>query len=404
MNVFKDTLDFADATKKGIDKFRKNKSVQVKKDLRSISSFAAKSIYYFPILCSKGVHPDTAGLMAKGLEIAYISFVRACFAMMPELVVEQGENVNMEEYLRRFHQNIGIDSSSGFGLKLECTNPYDEYQMFPNDILNEAAPTRKYGEEKKVLKVIESERNKLGTRHDDGLAQRSMRPNDTLKTYRDVDYKKYSHMGPSYVPLELQVRQKVKEGVSAAYRVEIPVGIKTQLHPLDPTQLMEQIMDTVGGKGLLHGLIRWSTGEMVSLRDLIFGISNLKKNVATRNTDVRRWFDALDRRKRLSSVSDPVLSKKLFLPNASVVVTNDEVEEIRREIGFSLLDARHAIKFMRENFLLSFCVIDDITETAFVLYDGHRNFEELPYSTIQRENMRQEQLSKAVMERLTKIT
>ena len=37
-------------------------------------------------------------------------------------------------------------------------------------------------------------------------------------------------------------------------KVNIPVGVKTLLHPLDSNELCNHIMDSVAGKGLLHNM------------------------------------------------------------------------------------------------------------------------------------------------------
>ena len=65
---------------------------------RSISSGAAKSTYYFPIICSKTVDPSTAYMISENLESSYTSFVKACFSMIPAMSVK-GNVVNIEDYL-----------------------------------------------------------------------------------------------------------------------------------------------------------------------------------------------------------------------------------------------------------------------------------------------------------------
>ena len=67
----------------------------------------------------------------------------------------------------------------------------------------------------------------------------------------------------------------------------------------------------------------------------------------------------------------------------------DDVNDIEHLIGYNLLkDSHRAVKFMRDNFLLTFVIADDMTETAYVLYDGHSSYEEYPYSVLKRENER----------------
>ena len=104
----------------------------------------------------------------------------------------------------------------------------------------------------------------------------------------------------------------------------IPVGVKTLVHPVDSDDLVDQIMDSVAGRGIIHNLIRYTTGEMLSLKDILFGTTKMKKNIS-RNSEVNKWMDVLEHRKRLSKLSLPFLGKKAFLPNVSINISMDDV-------------------------------------------------------------------------------
>ena len=184
-------------------------------------------------------------------------------------------------------------------------------------------------------------------------------------------------------------------------KVNIPVGVKTVLHPVDSDNLLDHIMDSVAGKGILHNLIRWSTGEAMSLSDILFGFNKIKDSVKKDN-DIDRWLNALKHRKRMNKIrSLPLLTKKPYLPNTSIVISMEDIAEIERTIGYNLLkDTNRTIKFMKDNFLLTFVVTDDVTETAWVLYDGHNQFDEFPYSTIKRENEKNNDMVNALVKNL----
>jgi hypothetical protein len=186
-------------------------------------------------------------------------------------------------------------------------------------------------------------------------------------------------------------------GAGVMDSVEIPVGVKAVMHPVEPSELTEKVMDSVAGRGILHNLIRYTTGEMLSLTDILFGVKKMKKNISG-NSDLDKWSDALDHRKRLNSISKAAFAKRPFLPNVSIVISMEEINEIQRVVGYNLLtDTRRTIKFMQDNFLLSFVIADDLTETMYVMYDGHSRFEEYPYSSVQKENQKNEKLVNALI-------
>ena len=383
MDVMKNIEDLATAAAKSVDT---DKAMGVSP--RSISSYASKAIYYFPVLCSKTVLDKSAFMISSNLEAAYSSFVQACFAMVPAVKVK-GSSVNVEDYLKNFHQNIGINSGNDYYLNLrEATAPYD---LFVNNTLNEAITADKI---KKALKSdtniggeeIEERETTIKT-DKDGKTTSTTKVNKRFvsqKNFNVAEADKKNNMKPSIVKVECSFLLDGNE-----IKVNIPVGVKTMLHPLDSNELCNHIMDSVAGKGVLHNIIRYTTGEVLSLTDILFGINKMKNNIKAKDSETARWIDALEHRKRLCRMSKAFLSKKPYLPNLAIVLSMDDINDIEQLIGYNLLkDSHRAVKFMRDNFLLTFVIADDMTETAYIMYDGHSTYEEYPYSALKRENER----------------
>lgn len=352
--------------------------IEPKSSIRSITSQASKSIYYFPVVCSKTVPVKTATLIASNLEIAYMSFVKACFALTPAVAVK-GDKVNVEEYLKMFHQNVGIKSANELFLTLK--ESIEEWELFPNETLNEVTSDRV----RDVFGRVNSNHNvkeNFGNAYVEDI-ESTPKAKSVKAVYDNKSVEKANGLRPSVIGVDVTFILKGKE-VSTT----IPVGVKTVIHPVDPDELSEQIMDSVAGRGIFHNIIRYKTGEILSLSDILFGISKMKKNISkSRNSDVSKWMDIIDHRKRLSKLSKPFLGKKAFLPNLTVNISMDDVDTINRLIGYNLLtDTHRAAKFIKDTFLLALVITDDATETAYIMYDGHSSYEEYPYSSLRREN------------------
>lgn len=383
MDVMKNIEDLAISAAKSVDA---DKPTGVSP--RSISSYASKAIYYFPVLCSKTVLDKSAFMISSNLEAAYSSFVQACFAMVPAVKVK-GSSVNVEDYLKKFHQNIGINSGNDYYLNLrESAVPYD---LFVNEPLNEAITADK------LRKALKSDTNVGGeeieesetttTTDKEGKTISTTKVNKRFipqKNFNVSEADKKNNMKPSIVKVECSFLLDSNE-----IKVTIPIGVKTMLHPLDSNELCNHIMDSVSGKGVLHNIIRYTTGEVLSLTDILFGINKMKNNIKAKNSETARWIDALEHRKRLCRMSKAFLSKKPYLPNLAIVLSMDDINDIEQLIGYNLLkDTHRAVKFMRDNFLLTFVIADDMTETVYIMYDGHSTYEEYPYSALKRENER----------------
>ncbi len=335
--------------------------------MRSISSQASKAIYYFPILCYDSIQPKTMSMISKNLESVYMSFIKACFALTPAISVK-GKVLNIEDYLKTFHQNVGIQSKNDFFLSFKLNESAGDWNMFVNEPLNEAISIRKAAE---VIRDNSS--------YNKDNAKRTTKP----KSISVTDVKKENSMTPSITNVTVTFLFNGQD-----IDTKIPVGVKTIIHAVDPEEMNEQIMDIVAGRGMLHNIIRYTTGELLSLKDILFGTSKMKKNIVNKNnSDVIKWADMLEHRKRLAKLSLPFFGKKSFLPNLTIVMTMEDVENIQRLIGYNLLtDTHRASKFIKDSFLLGLVICDEATETAYIMYDGHSNYEEYPYSSLKREN------------------
>ena len=329
--------------------------------IRSISSKASNSIYYFPVIVSESVSPNAASMISNNLEYAYMSFVQACFALVPAVSVK-GDTLNVEDYLKKFHQNVGIKSQDEIFLSSKLLREaFEEYKLFPNEVLNEAGISNPTKPSNPIVK----------------------RPYVKYDAKDNKDIEKRNNIRPSVVNVNVSFILK-----GTKIDTQIPVGVKTVIHPVDSDELNERIMDSVAGRGLLNNIVRYTTGEMLSLKDILFGVSKMKKNIsASKSSNVARWADVLEHRKRLSKLSLPFFNRKAFLPNVSLVLSMDDINTINRMIGYNLLtDVRRAMKLVKDMFLLGFVIIDEATETAYILYDGHSDYEEYPFRTLKREN------------------
>lgn len=408
MSIYQEITDIANAISDIADEGKdaiKNSPISVTKSIGSISKGASKSIYYFPILMSKNIPLQTMGMISQNLEGSYMSFVRACFALTPAMNLKNSELVNVEKYLQLFHQNIGLQNKDELmiSLKIPRNEAMEEWRMFPNGILNEATTNN-------VNDIIDRHSSSLNNFGKFGQTQHNVRLFDSngkiVNNRADTDHieinagaiekekDKINNMRPSVVEITVTFiigGQKIN--------VKIPVGVKTVIHSVNSEDLIDHIMESVAGKGILHNFIRYTTGELTSLSDILFGTSKIKNHFIKSN-DVTKWADALERRRNSNKIRNniPFLSKKPYLPNTSIVVSMEDISEIERTIGYNLLqETKRTMKFMKDNFLLSFVISDDVTETLYVMNDGDTQFSEFPFSSVKRENNKNEDIVDALI-------
>lgn len=104
-------LDSVETRGKGTNrKFRLNLN---QNRIRSISAYSSNSIFYFPTIVSDQCTPEEIAMISRMIEKAYASFVVACISLMPFHRISADDKESVEEYLRQFHQNLGMEMGSG---------------------------------------------------------------------------------------------------------------------------------------------------------------------------------------------------------------------------------------------------------------------------------------------------
>ena len=88
------------------------------KRIRSISSMASRSIFYFPMFVSDDHTVDEINMMQRAAESNYAIMVAECFAQVPAMEVRPNDMNQISSFLDRFHQNLGTDTiGSGEALR-----------------------------------------------------------------------------------------------------------------------------------------------------------------------------------------------------------------------------------------------------------------------------------------------
>lgn len=104
-------LDSVETRGKGTNrKFRLNLN---QNRIRSISAYSSNSIFYFPTIVSDQCTPEEIAMISRMIEKAYASFVVACISLMPFHRISADDKESVEEYLKQFHQNLGMEMGSG---------------------------------------------------------------------------------------------------------------------------------------------------------------------------------------------------------------------------------------------------------------------------------------------------
>lgn len=148
--------------------------------------------------------------------------------------------------------------------------------------------------------------------------------------------------------------------------------------------------------------VRYKAGELKFFRDIMFRISQKKQTAVDSKDPNRKWYrrlyelahttgDSASVRKLtkgkgilLSRLRDKLLhfgktkdhAERGFIPNATIMISKEDVDNVLAEKNIDLLNPGTAFRFCRELFLMNFVVIDLNAQTIKVLTpDQHKDFE-----------------------------
>ena len=264
-------------------------------------------------------------------------------------------------------------------LEDDIDNAKDQFEL--NKI--KAKEDYKRSDTKEIEHLLNSNINNEKFNHELKKAEAEFRAKTVVKL-SDNDVKKSNEL----VPTTLSLTMQIKDGKSFGGVSNFVIGVKGLLHPVNSNDMISNLLDGYKSGNKFFNFIRWTTGEISFLKDLIFNIDEIKDDVVNKySKEKSHWWTTLKRRKTLAKAKAAFSGgRKNILPNASIVCSMEEVMEIKDVYGVDLMDIKHVKKLMDRYFLLGFAIVDDSQELCYFIFDGENNYQAISYKGLEKEN------------------
>ena len=264
-------------------------------------------------------------------------------------------------------------------LEDDIDNAKDQFEL--NKI--KAKEDYKRSNTKEIEHLLNSNINNEKFNHELKKAEAEFRAKTVVKL-SDNDVKKSNEL----VPTTLSLTMQIKDGKSFGGVSNFVIGVKGLLHPVNSNDMISNLLDGYKSGNKFFNFIRWTTGEISFLKDLIFNIDEIKDDVVNKySKEKSHWWTTLKRRKTLAKAKAAFSGgRKNILPNASIVCSMEEVMEIKDVYGVDLMDVKHVKKLMDRYFLLGFAIVDDSQELCYFIFDGENNYQAISYKGLEKEN------------------
>lgn len=196
---------------------------------------------------------------------------------------------------------------------------------------------------------------------------------------KDNDVKKANDLAPTLLHIRVIAKEERKY-------VDFVIGVKATMHPVDSEEMINELVNACRYHDELFRFIRWTTGEISFLGDFLLNLKDMKSSVARQEAGGSPWWNRLRNMGAIARFKKAAFMKKRILPNASIALTQQEVDFIKNNYGFDLMQPKFLESVMNKFYLLCFIVVDEALEVVHFKYDGQRSYQTISFSGLEKEN------------------
>lgn len=197
--------------------------------------------------------------------------------------------------------------------------------------------------------------------------------------------KELSSLEPTLIDVEFFVRDGTGNRVQKAV-----IGVKVMPRIISSAGMTANIIAAMQGSHAAFQFVKWTRGEVKIVRDLIFGISQIKKDAITKDR-YGRYFGAMRKRKnnfRTFKFGDTTVN-----PFTIISVSKQTVDQIKMNSGYDLTDPNMAKRLINSLFLLGFQIVDTNTGIVNTILDDWGDFSDTTISAIKNTNSKESSFS-----------
>ena len=278
--------------------------------------------------------------------------------------------------------------------KRKANNSYNEnkeqhrHEEEINKILNDRMKIYQNAQSERDKQDAENEKqqkeDQKSTSRDNDWRDANRMHNNTA-FLKDQDIKKMNDALPSILIVKFYQKNS-NDGVSGV-ATEFLIGIKSKVVPITTTEILRRIMnDNKDGQKFLK-FMRVITGELKA-SDVLLGLSRITDDVKSYKVKGARGDIWTLLQNRAVAAKEQVRSGKHndFSAITTVLISQQDADELYREENFDINDPKNAIHFMQSYNLMGFAIADDSNEVLHLLLDnGSKNFEDISYRMLERE-------------------
>lgn len=224
---------------------------------------------------------------------------------------------------------------------------------------------------------------------------------------QDNDAKKANELVSTTV--HIVIKQLSNDNLYAGM-VDFIIGVKGKLHPVDTEDIMLQLIKANERKGVLFNILRWTTGEISFVKDLLLAVDDAKFDnlqMSKESSGKYNWFRRLKEMKRRSDVSKVLkmigAKNNVILPNANIVISEDTADQLNIHHSVDVHNIRTVKQIVEDLFLLGFTIVDHAAQCVYFYFRGDEDFETITFSSLEKENSNEQRKFKEMLKVINRV-
>lgn len=361
------------------------------KSFKSINSATKDLVLTFPVMFSRNMELATAELIAKALEAKYANLVKMLLTAMA--ITNATDAI---DYVKNIHSNMQFND----GIDV------DDYLTINNKLAKESGAMTMFTPGTKA--VYENYKHSL--KHSLPLANTIITEADAKRNGNGGDNKPGSitltqdklDKANLQMPLMMKVNF-ISKATGRPITTSAYLGIKCKLFDVAGLDIVQRIVSKNSSAISLFNFIRATSQEIGFWRDFVFALSKAKVDAISnaRNGSSSKMWKALEQRATKSKLNQFFRQKNDATAITSLLVTTDEVEELKKNNDIDLSRSNVARKIMSDYNLLCIGIVDETTESVALIFDtGDDEYELVRFKSLKKDK---DMDAKQIVNLLTKM-
>lgn len=419
-SIIKDIMDVWDGAKEIFDA-KKNKDKKNPMGMASsIAKLSSNLTLVFPVICSRGISVDKAGIISKAVEKNAASMLQKVFAAWQ--IADSRDIKNFQDYINLFHSNLStrvatlddvfeltsrvtgesVHESTRAAVDYEYTKAVREdmknLDYYLPSSINETSLNQYVVKEGAVSfkkEVKGDPTNPEGSDKKDTLGLNFKDPKSSTEYFKnqipDAEYKKANELMPTPMIVNIRYQHHDEKGnpSSLSNEVSAMIGVKAKLYPIGSEDIVKHVAEKSKDGNWITNFFRATTREISFMKDFVLAIDKAKidaMSLSTRQSSSDKMWKVLERRATVSR-----LKKAMRANNAGAITTlcvsQEEVEVLKKEHNVDLERISTVLGLFESYNLMCICIVDESLEVAKFIFDENEpSWETISFTHLERES------------------